>query len=564
MSDRPAAGNAALRLPPWAAELVSLYESGSYSQFILHGNVQDHLLLPLAGEPRLGTLEEFLLQVLLPGYDVAFSYDVGNGLRVEKGGEIFGDWPHFKQNPQMPNSPRQAIEVLTHYFRYCANLGRLGKKRTHIGLLVRAAELVLPSQAGTANPEVNALALLVREWSAEALLGEHPLVTFLLVDNLNDLHPLLANNPRAAQVHVPLPSAPEIEMALGVLARDFPATLGGLSEQHPALAGQLRGATMHSVESLLRTREYARQPLKPADLADLKRKLVEKDCHGLIEFVESQRSLDDLYGLEPVKAWLRQDVQLWRQNDLEALPKGYLVCGPVGTGKTFLVECLAGEAGVPVVKLKNFRDRWVGSTEGNLETIFRLIQALGRCYVFVDEADQALGKRDAGAGDSGLSGRVYAMIAEEMGSARNRGRVVWVLASSRPDLIEVDLKRPGRVDVKVPLLPTATRAESLLLLAKLLARRQLEIPSDARAEIESRMPVLLTPGAAEALAVKIYRSVRTAPVAPLQALRAALEGYRQPVAPEVLRFQIEIALQEASDPGFVPEAFRDLPALFRM
>lgn len=45
---------------------------------------------------------------------------------------------------------------------------------------------------------------------------------------------------------------------------------------------------------------------------------------------------------------------------------GYLLCGPVGTGKTYAVECLAGEAGVPVVKISNFRDRWVGSTEGNL------------------------------------------------------------------------------------------------------------------------------------------------------------------------------------------------------
>jgi SpoVK/Ycf46/Vps4 family AAA+-type ATPase len=115
---------------------------------------------------------------------------------------------------------------------------------------------------------------------------------------------------------------------------------------------------------------------------------------------------------------------LWKQGDTAALPKGYLICGPVGTGKTFLVECLAGEAGVPVVKLKNFRDKWVGSTEGNLERIFRLLEALGRCYVFVDEADQALGKRDSGNNDSGLSGRVYSMIAEAMGSNSSRGRII--------------------------------------------------------------------------------------------------------------------------------------------
>ena len=135
---------------------------------------------------------------------------------------------------------------------------------------------------------------------------------------------------------------------------------------------------------------------------------------------------------------------------------GYLICGPVGTGKTFLVECLAGEAGIPVVKIKNFRDKWVGSTEGNLEKIFRLLHGLNRCYVFIDEADQALGRRDAGSNDSGLSGRVYSMFAKEMSEPSNRGRIVWVLATSRPDLIEVDLKRPGRVDVKLPLFPTAT------------------------------------------------------------------------------------------------------------
>jgi SpoVK/Ycf46/Vps4 family AAA+-type ATPase len=172
---------------------------------------------------------------------------------------------------------------------------------------------------------------------------------------------------------------------------------------------------------------------------------------GLIEFIESKKSLDDLYGQEKIKEWLRQDIALWRQNDLQAHADGLFAVRPVGTGKTYMVECLAGEAGVPVVKLKNFRDKWVGSTEGNLEKIFRLLHALGRCYVFIDEADQALGKRDTGGNDSGVSGRIYSMLAEEMSDTSNRGHIVWVLASSRPDLIEVDLKRPGRIDVKIPL-----------------------------------------------------------------------------------------------------------------
>jgi SpoVK/Ycf46/Vps4 family AAA+-type ATPase len=253
---------------------------------------------------------------------------------------------------------------------------------------------------------------------------------------------------------------------------------------------------------------------------------------------------------------LRQDIALWRAGDIKALPMGYLLCGPVGTGKTFLVECLAGEAGVPIIKLKNFRDRWVGSSEGNLEKIFRLIRALGRCMVFIDEADQTLGKRDSGSNDSGLSGRIYSMIAQEMSDGDNRGRVLWLLASSRPDLIEVDLKRPGRVDVKVPLLPTSTTAESAQLIKLLAKRYGLELPDADLARLEPRMPILLTPGAAEALVVKAYRHARTQNVPGGAALEASLAGYQNPVPADVLDFQMRIAIREATDLNFVPPAFR--------
>jgi AAA+ superfamily predicted ATPase len=274
-----------------------------------------------------------------------------------------------------------------------------------------------------------------------------------------------------------------------------------------------------------------------------------------VDFVETSRTLDDLYGVEKVKSWLRQDIALWRSNDIAALPKGYLICGPVGTGKTYLVECLAGEAGVPVVKLKNFRDKWVGSTESNLEKIFRLLDALGRCYVFVDEADQALGRRDAGANDSGISGRIYSMIAEQMGSSRSRGKIIWVLASSRPDLIEVDLKRPGRVDVKIPLFPTITPRESFDLIRALAKIRGVVIEAEWFDQLAPKLPLLLTPGAAEAFTVKIYRQVRTRPCDPLSALEECLKDYRSPVAASIMDFQIGLAVSEASDMDFVPPQF---------
>ncbi len=306
---------------------------------------------------------------------------------------------------------------------------------------------------------------------------------------------------------------------------------------------------------MLKSREHRKQKLVSADLLKLKKQLVENDCNGLIEFIESQRSLDNLYGQEKVKKWLRQDLALWSGNDVAALPKGYLICGPVGTGKTFLIECLAGEAGVPVVKLKNFRDKWVGSTEGNLEKIFRLLQALGRCYVFVDEADQSLGRRSGGGNDSGVSGRIYSMIAEEMGSSSNRGKIIWVLASSRPDLIEVDLKRPGRVDVKIPLLPTTTPRESFELLKNLCGVRGLPLGDEQFGALQDILPLMLTPGAAEAVAVKVYRMVRTTGCTAIEALRECLTDYRNPISPEILQAQIQLAIEEASDPDFIPEFF---------
>lgn len=543
-------------MPAWAGEIASLYASHAASQFILHGNVQDSLLLPGTGEPRLGKLDEYLLEVLIPQFEVVLSYDLGGGLRVVRGQSIFAAWPSAPaQNLPLPRAPREAIDLLTHYARYISNVRRAGGATVRAAFILRDAHLAIPSLPGGLNYDLNAMALQVKTWASETLLTEHPFAAFLLTENLNDLHPLIARDPRSSNIRVPLPSPAMLAESFRRMEPRYPISLGPWKDQWQIPSSQLAGATLVSIESLLKTKEHQHQPISAGDLSALKKELVEKDCQDLIEFIDPARTLDDLHGQEAVKEWLRQDIALWRQNDTAAMPMGYLFCGPVGTGKTYMVECLAGEAGVPVVKLKNFRDRWVGSTEGNLEKIFRLLQALGKCYVFIDEADQALGKRNSD-GDSGVGGRVYSMMAKEMSNSANRGRIVWILASSRPDLIEVDLKRPGRVDVKIPIFPTLTAEEGFGLLRALCKKRGVTLDEALLETLRPHIPSWLAPGAAEALAVKIYRLVKTKNLSAADAAQACLSDYQPAVPQDIMQFQIDLAVTEATDLGFVPTALR--------
>ncbi|MCB1568043.1 MAG: AAA family ATPase [Xanthomonadales bacterium] len=535
--------------PDWLRELALAYESGAHGQFVLHGNVADRFVL--AG--RLVSLSQYLDAQVLGGFQIVFSFDAGNGLALLRGAERVREWPAFEKLGPWPREPRAAMDVIAHYLRYRANLRALGRSDGNgVALILRGIDQWLPGgQSGDFG--IASLASLVRDFASEPPYTELPFVSLLLADNLNDLHPLVAFNPRAARLRIALPDVPSLTRALAQLRIDHPAAFDP-QQGDESTAQALAGVSLSALQSMVRQRAHEKRPLQPADFVAIKKTLVEGEAAGLVEFLETLRTLDDYHAPGAIKTWLRQDIALWRAGETRALPMGYLFCGPVGTGKTFLVECLAGEAGVPVVKLKNFRDRWVGSSEGNLEKIFRLIRALGRCIVFIDEADQTLGKRDSGSGDSGLSGRLYSMIAQEMSDSDNRGRLMWILASSRPDLIEVDLKRPGRVDVKVPLLPTASVGESAALLNVLLKRFDSAPGVEALSDLP--LPVLLTPGAAEALAVKVYRRVHTANLSVIDALRESLDGYQAPVPAEVMQFQMRIAIREATDTQFVPEALR--------
>ena len=100
-----------MKIPHWASEIVSSYESGAAGCFVLHGNVNDRLLVPERNVSRLGSLQEFVMEALLPRFDVILSYDPGQGLRIERGGEIFSQWPSVKDDMNLPDVPLAAVRV---------------------------------------------------------------------------------------------------------------------------------------------------------------------------------------------------------------------------------------------------------------------------------------------------------------------------------------------------------------------------------------------------------------------------------------------------------------------
>jgi len=203
-------------LPPWASEVISRYASGAAGAFVLHGNVHDRFHLPLS-KPRLGTLGDFLAEVMVPQFDVVISYDLGQGIRIERGKKIFAEWPGLKHDVPYPPQPVRAIRFINLYLIYVRNLRAIGAPAPKVAVIIKGAELICPSLPNALNYDLHGLASVWRSWSSEVELEQHGQAAFLISENLNTLHPLVAKCPTMATVEIPLPGNPELSGVMDVL-----------------------------------------------------------------------------------------------------------------------------------------------------------------------------------------------------------------------------------------------------------------------------------------------------------------------------------------------------------
>ena len=597
-------GTAKPGLPAWAEEMRQVFRAGATSQFVLHGNVFDLVPAPDGkGGSDFVSLADFLTGTMFQPFDVVVRYDRGRGVRIEppdasrqdaykgveevfrflRGVDAFRGAPaaldavaekleKLDLRDQLPRDPKRALEIIDRVLAFARRRTKLqdGKAVANplkLAVILDYAHFIAPQGDPIYVADLSQTLIQIQEWAANPDVTSSFVATVLVTENLADLNRSLVETPYSAKIRVPLPGGDDIRSYVLDLVPDAAEFAKASEVTREVLGEKLVGLSRVSVRTLVRRALTSGERITGAYLTRMKKDLIEKEAAGRLEFLESSRTLDDVAGHDEAKAWLREDAVLLKRGRTMAIPMGYLLTGRIGTGKTYLVECLAGDIGIPCVEMKNFRDKWVGATEGNLEKVFSILHALGQVIVFVDEADQMTGKRGGGGdGDSGLSGRIYGMLAKEMSDTRNRGRIVWIFATSRPDLVEVDLKRQGRLDVHIPLFPPGDAAGRATLFAAMARKLKLPIKSE-------ELPTLpdndqLGGNEMEGLlvrALRVHESGKDAEerglgsARPLRAcIEAAIADFRPSAHVERLQLMDLLAVKECTDTRFLPDRFRKL------
>jgi transitional endoplasmic reticulum ATPase len=178
---------------------------------------------------------------------------------------------------------------------------------------------------------------------------------------------------------------------------------------------------------------------------------------------------DEVGGLEEVKEKLKEAVE-WPLKNPEVFkrlgiqpPKGILLIGPPGCGKTMLARAVATESEANFISIKGPEvfSRWVGESEKAIREIFRKARMASPAIIFFDEVDSLVPRRGLGYGDSGVTERVISQLLTEMDGIMPLEDIIVIAATNRPDIVDSAVLRPGRFDrlIYVPEPDEAARLE---------------------------------------------------------------------------------------------------------
>lgn len=499
-------------LPAWAEVMRQKYLAGEASVFVLYGNVFDRYLV----DKTAYGISDFLSEVLLKdNKQRIYEVSLDRGLRVLQGGSTDEKAALYAY---LEDKGLQGI---------FESIERRMREQPSNAVIIPYAGTILPGgDAQFLSVDDRMAFTTLHRWSLDDGLAARDNVVILISESLAEINQSLLSNPRVAAIELPIPDLAARAQAVAHYAPTMPAEqqrllaeqTGGLrviqlssivagsgsqglqeserltlirsllkgqpnaEERAAKLATITAGMTPDEISHLV---DPTRSPPANADpyaemlevVRTRKRELIEKECAGLIEFIEPKHGLDAVGGNAHIKAELMEIARAIKSGDKARAPMGLLAVGAMGAGKTYVIKAFLKEAGLSGVALKNFRSKWVGSTEANLERVLAAVKAMGPIAVIIDEGDRSFGKQGEDS-DGGTSSRIIARLKEFMSDTENRGRVLFVLMTNRPDKLDTDIKRPGRLDRKIPFFYADNAAERAAIVQAVLSRYQVKCSID--------------------------------------------------------------------------------------
>jgi transitional endoplasmic reticulum ATPase len=185
---------------------------------------------------------------------------------------------------------------------------------------------------------------------------------------------------------------------------------------------------------------------------------------------------EDVGGLDEIKQALKEAVEwpIKKPEEFTAMgiepPKGILLYGPPGCGKTLLARAIATESEANFISIKGpeILSKWVGESEKAIREIFRKARMASPAIIFLDEVDSIVPRRGAGYSNGGVTQRMVSQLLTEMDGLLALQTVVVIAATNRPDILDPALIRPGRFDrlIYVPAPNSESRLEILKIYTK--------------------------------------------------------------------------------------------------
>jgi ATP-dependent 26S proteasome regulatory subunit len=582
-------------LPKWAETLRQKYLAAEASTFVLYRNVFDNFLVG----NKLHNLQSFLVEEL-------FRDTKKNVVEVslERGIRYLSSKTSSAQ-AALADPNGEELDLLPKLHRLEAQM----RSEQSTAVIVPYADALLPAgdPSFMAQPDRQTY-LVFHRWSLDTSLTQGDNITILITESLGAINPGLLSNPKVAAIEIPMPDLAQRQKVLTFFAPKlseqqvtlFSERTGGLrtvqlasilasSQGHGLSEPERRTLILHllqgtpDAESRASTLATITAGMTPAEIGKLiepgiamptadpnaevlkviharKREMIEKECAGLIEFIEPKHGLASVGGHDNIKSELLAIAKNLKEGNTTLTPMGLLAVGPMGSGKTFVIKAFLKEAGLSGVALKNFRSKWVGSTEANLERVLATVKAMGPIAVIIDEGDRSFGNGGGEGGDDGTGSRVIARLKEFMAEPENRGQVLFVMMTNRPDKLDTDIKRPGRLDRKIPFFYCESAPERVQVLLAVLSRYG-ETCVASTEELLTLCETLSGYSNAdlEALALLAVESAHNQ-TSPLNAaiLTQAAQDFMPPQERDMIEFMELLAVSETSRRSMLPKRFRDM------